>query len=110
MENLDKYLIEFETNFTANGGKVIWANDEKEAQQEILKILQKKEARMVVKAKSMATEEIHLNEFLGEHNIESVETDLGNTFSSWMEKRLIILLHRQCIKVKMMLPNCLTRN
>ncbi|HRH52239.1 MAG TPA: LUD domain-containing protein, partial [Chitinophagales bacterium] len=77
MENLDKYLIEFETNFTANGGKVIWANDEKEAQQEILKILQKKEARMVVKAKSMATEEIHLNEFLGEHNIESVETDLG---------------------------------
>lgn len=77
MENLDKYLIEFETNFTANGGKVIWANDEKEAQQEILKILQKKGARMAVKAKSMATEEIHLNEFLKEHNIESVETDLG---------------------------------
>lgn len=77
MENLDKYLIEFESNFTANGGKVIWANDEKEAQQEILKILKKKEARMVVKAKSMATEEIHLNHFLEEHGIESVETDLG---------------------------------
>ncbi|HMU69323.1 MAG TPA: LutB/LldF family L-lactate oxidation iron-sulfur protein [Chitinophagales bacterium] len=77
MENLDKYLIEFESNFTANGGKVIWANDEKEAQQEILKILKKKEARMAVKAKSMATEEIHLNSFLAEHGIESVETDLG---------------------------------
>ena len=77
MENLDKYLIEFETNFTANGGKVIWANDEKEAQQEILKILKKKEARMVVKAKSMATEEIHLNHFLEQNGIQSVETDLG---------------------------------
>lgn len=51
MENLDKYLIEFETNFTANGGKVIWANDEKEAQQEILKILQKKVPAWLLKPK-----------------------------------------------------------
>ncbi|MFN3938954.1 MAG: LutB/LldF family L-lactate oxidation iron-sulfur protein [Chitinophagales bacterium] len=77
IENLDKLLIEFETNFMANGGKVIWANDEKEAQAEILKILKKKNAKSIVKAKSMATEEIHLNEFLGEHGIESIETDLG---------------------------------
>lgn len=77
LENLDKYLIEFESNFTANGGKVIWANDDKEALSEILKILQKKEARSVVKAKSMASEEIHLNDFLKEHGIESIETDLG---------------------------------
>jgi len=77
IENLDKYLIEFETNFTANGGKVIWANDDKEALQEILKILQKKDTHSVVKAKSMASEEIHLNEFLHQHGIESIETDLG---------------------------------
>jgi len=77
MENLDKYLVEFESNFTANGGKVIWANDEHEAQQEILKIMKAKKAKMAVKAKSMATEEIHLNEFLAKHDIESVETDLG---------------------------------
>ncbi|MBC8046098.1 MAG: iron-sulfur cluster-binding protein [Fimbriimonadaceae bacterium] len=77
LENLDKYLIEFETNFTANGGKVIWANDKKEAQQEILKILKRKETRSVVKAKSMTSEEIHLNDFLAENNIESIETDLG---------------------------------
>lgn len=77
IENLDKLLIEFETNFMANGGKVIWANDEKEAQAEILKILKRKNAKSIVKAKSMATEEIHLNEFLGEQGIESIETDLG---------------------------------
>lgn len=77
IENLDKLLLEFETNFTANGGKVIWANDDKEAQNEILKILKKKNAKTVVKAKSMSTEEIHFNTFLQEHGIESIETDLG---------------------------------
>ena len=36
-----------------------------------------KGAKQVVKSKSMVTEEIHLNDFLAGHNIESVETDLG---------------------------------
>lgn len=77
IENLDKYLVEFESNFSANGGKVLWANDTEQAQQEILRILKKHDARLVVKAKSMATEEIHLNDFLKAHGIESIETDLG---------------------------------
>ncbi|WP_295770664.1 LutB/LldF family L-lactate oxidation iron-sulfur protein [uncultured Mucilaginibacter sp.] len=77
MENLDKFLPEFEANFQRRGGKVIWANDVHEAQQEILAILQRIGAKRIVKSKTMATEEIHLNEFLQENNIESLETDLG---------------------------------
>ncbi len=77
MENLDKLLPEFEANFQRRGGKVIWANDAEEAQKEILNIIQKTGAKTVVKAKSMVTEEIHLNEFLTKNNIESLETDLG---------------------------------
>ncbi len=77
IENLDKYLIEFEKNFTARGGKVIWAEDAKEALEAVLQICQAKQARRVVKSKSMVTEEIHLNDYLAEHGIESVETDLG---------------------------------
>lgn len=77
MENLDKLLPEFETNFQRRGGKVIWANDAEEAQKEILNIIEKTGAKTVVKSKSMVTEEIHLNEFLTENNIESLETDLG---------------------------------
>lgn len=77
MENLDKFLIEFEANFTKKGGKVIWANDADEAKQEILQILKKVNARSVVKSKSMATEEIHLNEFLEHHDIKAIESDLG---------------------------------
>jgi L-lactate dehydrogenase complex protein LldF len=77
MENLDKFLPEFEANFQKRGGKVIWANDAEEANREILNILKKAGAKTVVKSKSMVTEEIHLNEFLKENNIESLETDLG---------------------------------
>src|SRR6201994_4426448 len=77
MENLDKYLPEFEANFQKRGGKVIWANDAEEANREILNIIQKAGAKTVVKSKSMVTEEIHLNEFLESNHIESLETDLG---------------------------------
>ncbi len=77
MENLDKYLMEFENNFTRQGGKVIWARDAKEALVEIEKIFKAKNAKSVVKSKTMTSEEIHLNEFLEKRNIEVVETDLG---------------------------------
>jgi L-lactate dehydrogenase complex protein LldF len=77
IEHLDTYLEQFEKNFTARGGKVIWAENVEEAQQAVLEICREHNTKQVVKAKSMVTEEIHLNEFLGEHGIESVETDLG---------------------------------
>jgi len=77
MENLDKLLPEFEANFQRKGGKVIWANDAEEARREILQILKKSGSKSVIKSKSMATEEIHLNEFLEKNQIEALESDLG---------------------------------
>ena len=77
MENLDKLLPEFEANFQKRGGKVIWANDADEANREILNIIRKAKAKTVIKAKSMTTEEIHLNEFLEKNQIDSLESDLG---------------------------------
>jgi L-lactate dehydrogenase complex protein LldF len=77
IENLDKNLEKFETKFTNNGGVVLWATSAEEAQSQILDICKKHQVHTVVKSKSMVTEEIHLNDFLAEHNIESVETDLG---------------------------------
>jgi L-lactate dehydrogenase complex protein LldF len=77
IESLDKQLEDFEANFTARGGKVIWATDAQEALNEILKICRAKNCRSVVKSKSMVTEELKLNDFLHSHKIESVETDLG---------------------------------
>src|SRR5437868_5139277 len=67
LETLDQQLEQFELAFTQRGGKVIWAEDAKQAQQEILKICREKNCRTVVKSKSMVTEEIKLNDFLHEN-------------------------------------------
>src|SRR5664279_2792325 len=77
LETLDQQLEEFEMNFLKRGGKVIWAQNSQEALDEVLAICKEKNCRTIVKSKSMVTEEIHLNHFLEENNIESVETDLG---------------------------------
>jgi len=77
IENLDRYLLEFEQNFHKRGGKVIWANSAEEARKEILQIARKHQVHSVVKSKSMVTEEIELNSFLTENQVETIETDLG---------------------------------
>ena len=77
METLDKQLEMFETALTQRGGRVVWAENAKQALDEINAICQEKNCRTIVKSKSMVTEEIKLNEFLEKQGIESVETDLG---------------------------------
>ena len=61
----------------ANGITVLWALDAAEARQHILDIARRHQVRRIVKSKSMATEEIGLNDVLETNNIETVETDLG---------------------------------
>jgi L-lactate dehydrogenase complex protein LldF len=77
IEHLDTHLLAFEKNFEARGGKVLWAQTVEEAQQHILAICRQANCTMLVKSKSMVTEEIHLNQFLETNGIESIETDLG---------------------------------
>lgn len=77
IEQLDKHLEEFEANFTQRGGKVIWVENAQQALDEILAICKAKNCKSIVKSKSMATEEVHLNHFLAKHDIACVETDLG---------------------------------
>jgi len=77
LESLDQQLERFEQAFTRRGGKVIWAEDGPGALKEILAICKEKNCQAIVKSKSMVTEEIHLNDFLKENGIESLETDLG---------------------------------
>lgn len=77
IDNLEKYLVEFEAAFIKRGGKVIWAQDAEEALKESLQIMKRINAKTVVKAKSMTTEEVHFNQALEKEGIESIETDLG---------------------------------
>ena len=77
IESLDKQLEDFEANITRRGAKVIWAEDAKQALEEIKKICIQKSCRTIVKSKSMVTEEIKPNDYLHENGIEKMETDLG---------------------------------
>ncbi|GAC1417196.1 MAG: LutB/LldF family L-lactate oxidation iron-sulfur protein [Flavisolibacter sp.] len=77
IETLDKQLENFESKISSRGTKVLWAETTEDALEAVLKICIEKKSTVIVKSKSMVTEEIQLNKFLETNNIESVETDLG---------------------------------
>lgn len=77
VEHLDRYLLEFEANVQKNGGNVHWAQTGEDAVRILLGIAKAAGVTHVVKSKSMATEEVHLNEHFEEAGIEPIETDLG---------------------------------
>ena len=77
IENLDYYLEEFERNVEAHGGKVVYCKDATEVSDFVLALAKERGSRLIVKSKSMTTEEVDLNERLEHHGLESVETDLG---------------------------------
>lgn len=75
--NLPGYLEEFEKNALRNGIQVVWARNSNEAVSGILNILKENQARLLVKSKSMISEEIDLNHHIEMAGVEPVETDLG---------------------------------
>ena len=77
LANLADFLEQFEANAQRHGIQVHWAKDAAEHNQIVLSILQRHDVKKLVKAKSMLTEECHLNPFLTRHGIEVVDTDLG---------------------------------
>ena len=77
LAHLDLYLEAYEQKVTAAGGHVHWAESAEDARRIVLDICRRVKAKTVTKGKSMITEEINLNEFLEQHGVEPVETDLG---------------------------------
>ena len=77
LDNLDAYLYQLSEKVTQNGGIVFFAKTKEEATNYILKIAKEKNAKKVVKSKSMVTEEIGMNPTLQNAGISVIETDLG---------------------------------
>ncbi|MGB7548606.1 MAG: LutB/LldF family L-lactate oxidation iron-sulfur protein [Terracidiphilus sp.] len=77
LAHLDHYLEQFEENCTRAGGHVHWARDAAEANRIILELIERHEAREVIKIKTMTSEEIGLNRHLEAHGIRPHETDLA---------------------------------
>ena len=77
MARLPELLEQLERNVVARGGVVHWARDGAEANEIITALIRETGADEVVKVKSMATQEIGLNEHLEAEGIAAFETDLA---------------------------------
>ncbi|OZU88048.1 iron-sulfur cluster-binding protein [Virgibacillus indicus] len=77
LENIDYYLQLLSDNVEKRGGNVFFAETKEEANAYIQEVIRKKNAKKVVKSKSMVTEEIGMNEAVEAAGAEIVESDLG---------------------------------
>ncbi|MEV6399803.1 LutB/LldF family L-lactate oxidation iron-sulfur protein [Streptomyces sp. NPDC051907] len=98
LRHLDRYLEQLETAVTAAGGTVHWAADAAEANRIVAGLVKATGEREVVKVKSMATQEIGLNEALEAEGISAYETDLAELIVQLGDDRpshiLVPAIHR----------------
>lgn len=104
LRHLDRYLIQLEEAVTRAGGHVHWARDAAEANRIVADLVKATGESEVVKVKSMATQEIELNEALAEQGITAYETDLaelivqlGDDFPSHI---LVPAIHRNRAEIR----------
>lgn len=77
LSKLPDLLEQLERNLIRNGVQVHWAETVEEANAIVLSIVEAHEARQVIKGKSMVSEEMEMNDFLGERGVECLEADMG---------------------------------
>lgn len=77
LEHIDEYLEQFAENVRQRGGQVHFAATAAEAHQHFVDIARANQCQLIVKSKSMASEEIELNRALEAAALTPVETDLG---------------------------------
>jgi len=75
--HLDYYLGQAAEQIQRRGGQVYFARNAEDVGRVVLEIARRRGADLVVKSKSMASEEVHLNQILARAGIEAVESDLG---------------------------------
>lgn len=80
VNHIEQLADKFEASLEKRGAKVLRAKDGNELKEQLLKICQENNVHNIVKSKSMATEEIKLNDYLQEKGLHIKETDLGE----WM--------------------------
>jgi L-lactate dehydrogenase complex protein LldF len=104
MRDLDRYLEQLETQFTARGGTVHWARDAAEANRIVTELASAAGSAEVVKVKSMVTDEIGLNDALARAGITAHETDLAELIVQLGNDRpshiLVPAIHRNRAEIR----------
>jgi len=77
LSNLHNYLLQFEKNAISNGIELHWAANADEHNRIVHRLINEANVVRMVKSKSMLTEECGLNEYLAQHGIEVIDSDLG---------------------------------
>lgn len=82
LAHLDHYLVQFEHNCEAAGGKVHWARDADEANRIAIELIRQYSAGdahpEVIKVKTMTSDEVQMNVALEHAGITPIETDLAD--------------------------------
>ena len=104
LRHLDTYLCQLEESVTRAGGVVHWAADAADANRIVTELVLATGEREVVKVKSMATQEIGLNEALAEAGITAYETDLAELIVQLGHDRpshiLVPAIHRNRAEIR----------
>ncbi|MET9519026.1 LutB/LldF family L-lactate oxidation iron-sulfur protein [Streptomyces sp. NPDC002994] len=104
LRHLDTHLVRLEQSVTKAGGTVHWAADAAEANRIVIDLVKATGEPEVVKVKSMATQEIALNEALAEQGIRAYETDLAELIVQLGDDRpshiLVPAIHRNRAEIR----------
>jgi L-lactate dehydrogenase complex protein LldF len=104
MARLDEHLVALEAAVTARGGVVHWARDANEANRIVCDLVLATGETEVVKVKSIATQEIGLNEALAEAGVAAYETDLAELIvqlgDDWPSHILVPAIHRNRSEIR----------
>ena len=104
LARLPELLEELERSVTERGGVVHWARDAAEANHIVTELIRATGADEVVKVKSMATQEIGLNEHLQANGIQAIETDLAELIVQLGNDRpshiLVPAIHRNRAEIR----------
>jgi L-lactate dehydrogenase complex protein LldF len=109
LQRLDHYLELLIDNVERRGGHVHYATSAEEARGIVLEIARRTGARLAVKSKSMATEEIHLNDALQAAGVTPVETDLGEYIIQLAHERPSHIIAPAIHKTKAQVAELFTR-
>ncbi|MCW3009391.1 MAG: iron-sulfur cluster-binding protein [Solirubrobacterales bacterium] len=104
LRHLDVHLEQLEASVTAAGGTVHWARDAAQANALVAQLTRAAGSDEVIKVKSMATDEIGLNDALAAEGITAHETDLAELIVQLAHDRpshiLVPAIHRNRVEIR----------
>jgi L-lactate dehydrogenase complex protein LldF len=113
MVTLPEQLERLEASVTRAGGQVHWARDGAEANAIVGGIVGGHGAREVIKVKSLATDEIGLNDALAARGVEAIETDLAELINQLAHDTsshiLVPAIHRNRAEIKQLFEQTIAR-